>query len=67
MRIRANELAAGDVIQLNDWRLHVVAVVQEVGTAVLTAELDFLIHFTGQDLVQLCGRDRPVALDARSA
>jgi len=56
MRIRASELTVGDVMELNDWRLHVLAVEREVGTAVLTAEFDFLLHFTGDDLVKVCGR-----------
>ena len=56
MRIRASELTVGDVMQLNDWQLHVLAIEREVGTAVLTAEFDFLLHFTGADLVQVRGR-----------
>jgi len=56
MRIRASELTVGDVIKLNDWQLHVLAVEREVGTAVLTAEFDFLLHFTAGDLVKVCAR-----------
>jgi hypothetical protein len=53
MRVLARELAVGDVIRLNDWRLHVVAVEHDIATAVATAEFDFLLHFTRTDPVDL--------------
>jgi hypothetical protein len=63
MRIPARELAVGDVIRVNDWRLHVVAVEHDLATAVLTAEFDFLLHFTRTDPVDLVGKvhDRSAA------
>jgi hypothetical protein len=46
MRIQACELSVGDVLLLNDWHLHVTRVERDRSTAVLTAEFDFLLHFT---------------------
>jgi hypothetical protein len=56
MRVPARELAVGDVIRINDWRLHVVAVEHEIATAVLTAEFDFLLHFARTDSVDVIGK-----------
>ncbi len=53
MKIRAGNLTPGDVLQLNDWRLHILKVEQDVGIAVLTSELDFLLHFTRHDVVNI--------------
>ena len=53
MKIPANQLAAGDILHVNDWRLHVIAVERDLGTAVLTAEFDFLLHFTRDDSVDV--------------
>lgn len=53
MKIPARELAIGDIFKVNDWQLHVLAVEREVATAVRTAEFDFLLHFTGDDLVDV--------------
>jgi hypothetical protein len=53
MKIPARELAIGDTFWVNDWQLHVLAVEREVATAVLTAEFDFLLHFTSDDLVDV--------------
>ncbi|MDT4894860.1 MAG: hypothetical protein QOE97_3895 [Pseudonocardiales bacterium] len=58
MRIPARDLAVGDVIRLNDWRLHVTAVEHEVATAVLTAEFDFLLHFARHDSVDVISEVR---------
>jgi hypothetical protein len=44
MKIPARQLAVGDILCVNDWRLHVVAVAREIGTVALTAEFDFLLH-----------------------
>jgi hypothetical protein len=57
MKIRAGDLTTGDVLHLNDWRLHVLAVEPEVAVAVLTAEFDFLLHFARHDVVNV-ERDR---------
>ena len=57
MKIRASDLTSGDVLQLNGWRLHVLTVQHDVGTAVRTAEFDFLLHFTSDDEVHVRGRD----------
>ncbi len=53
MRIHAGDLATGDVLTLNDWRLHVIAVEHDHAVGVLTAEFDFLIHFRKDDLVDV--------------
>jgi hypothetical protein len=58
MRVPAQELAVGDVIRLNDRRLHVVAVEHDIATAVLTAEFDFLLHFARTDTVDVVGEVR---------
>jgi hypothetical protein len=57
MKIRAGDLTTGDVLQLNDWRLHVLAVEQDAAIAVLTAEFEFLLHFARHDVVEV-ERDR---------
>ena len=46
MKIPAGQLATGDILHVNDWHLHVIAVERDLGAAVLTAEFDFLLHFT---------------------
>ena len=51
MRIRARDLAVGDVLYINDWHLHVITIERERAMAVLTAEFAFLIHFAQEDLV----------------
>ena len=53
MKIPARQLAIGDTLCINDWQLHVIAVECEIGTAVLTAEFDFLLHFTRDDTVDV--------------
>ena len=53
MKITVRELATGDVIRVNDWQLHVVAVEHDIATAVLTAEFGFLIHFNRDDCVDV--------------
>jgi hypothetical protein len=67
MRIPARELAVGDVIRLNDWRLHVVAVEHDLATAVLTAEFDFLLHFTRTDPVDVVAEVHDPSAAARRA
>jgi hypothetical protein len=58
MWIPARELSAGDVVRIHDWRLHVVAVDNDLGTAVLTAEFDFLLHFARHETVEVEHRSR---------
>jgi len=53
MKIPARQLAVGDILRVNDRRLHVVAVEREIGTVVLTAEFDFLLHFTRDDMIDV--------------
>ncbi|HEY3087843.1 MAG TPA: hypothetical protein VGJ59_07255 [Jatrophihabitantaceae bacterium] len=53
MKIPARHLTIGDTLRVNDWHLHVVAVECEIGTAVLTAEFNFLLHFTCDDTVDV--------------
>jgi hypothetical protein len=51
MKIRAQDLQAGDVVVLHDWNLHVVHVERDLAVAVLVEEFDFLIHFLRNELV----------------
>jgi hypothetical protein len=51
--IPARDVAVGDVLRINDWRLHVVGVERDFATAVLTAEFGFLLHFTHDDVVDV--------------
>lgn len=53
MRIHAEDLTAGDILVLHDWRLHVVEVVHDRAIAVLTAEFNFLLHFVRNEVVQV--------------
>jgi hypothetical protein len=53
MMIPARQLAIGDILRVNDWHLHVIAVEREIGIAVLTAEFDFPLHFSGDDMVDI--------------
>ncbi|HEY3715722.1 MAG TPA: hypothetical protein VGL39_14450 [Jatrophihabitantaceae bacterium] len=55
MRIPARHLVVGDVLRINDWRLHVVAVEHDRATAVLTSEFEFLLHYTRDDSVDVVG------------
>lgn len=56
MKIPARQVAIGDILRVNDWHLHVVGVECEIGTAVLTAEFNFLLHFTRDDTVDVITR-----------
>lgn len=56
MRIPARDLVVGDVLDLNDWHLHVINIERDLGMAVLTAEFAFLIHFAQEDLVTVQAR-----------
>jgi hypothetical protein len=56
VRIDPGHLLSGDVLHLHDWRLHIVAVEHDRGTAVLTEEFDFLLHFARHEAVEV---DRP--------
>jgi len=59
MRVRARDLVIGDVLRINDWRLNVTAVEHDRATAVLTAELEFLLDFTRDDSVDVVGDVQP--------
>jgi glycogen synthase len=56
MRIRARDLAVGDIVHINDWHLHVIHIERDRATAVLTAEFAFLIHFAQEDLLTVQAR-----------
>jgi hypothetical protein len=58
MRIHAIDLAVGDVLTLNDWRLHVTAVEHDRAVAVLTAEFDFMLHFLNDQIVDVAANRR---------
>lgn len=53
MKVSVRELTVGDILLLNDWRLHVIAVEHDTATAVLTAEFGFLLHFTRHETVDI--------------
>ena len=55
-RIPARYLAVGDVLHVNDWRLHVIHIECDQAMAVLTAEFSFLIHFAYEDLLTIQAR-----------
>jgi hypothetical protein len=70
MKIPVRELTVGDILRLNDWQVHVIAVDHDLATAVLTSEFGFLLHFTRDETVDIVGdlvreprrrdtRDRP--------
>lgn len=56
MWVHARDLAVGDILELNDWLLHVTWVDRDAAVAVLTAELGFLIHFDREDVVTVQAR-----------
>jgi hypothetical protein len=51
MRIHARDLAVGNILQVNDWQLHILRIERDNAVAVLTAEFGFLIHFGRDDFV----------------
>jgi hypothetical protein len=53
MKIRAQDLQAGDVVAMHDWNLHVIHVERDRAVAVLTAEFGFPIHFLLDELVSV--------------
>jgi hypothetical protein len=55
MKIPVRELTVGDILRLNDWQLHVIAVEHDIATAVLTTEFGFLLHFTRDQTVDILG------------
>lgn len=61
MTIAAHALDVGDVIRLHDWILHVVAAEHDVGTAVLTAEFDFLLHFDRDEPIEVLSSPHTVS------
>jgi hypothetical protein len=56
MRIPAGDLAVGDVLHINDWRLHVIHIERGEAVGVLTEEFAFLIRFGYQDLLTVQAR-----------
>jgi hypothetical protein len=50
-KIPARNLAVGDIVHINHWRLHVIQIERDQAMAVLTAEFAFLIHFAYEDLL----------------
>lgn len=53
MNIRAHNLAAGDVLAMHDWKLHVLRVERDRSVAVVTAEFPFPLHFPPNDVVNV--------------
>ena len=51
MRIHARDLAVGDTVLVNDWRLHIIRIERDDAVAVRTIEFGFLIHFRQDDFV----------------
>jgi glycogen synthase len=60
MRICARDLAVGDILQVNDWQLHIVRVECENAVAVVTAEFAFVIHFGQHEFVTVHARAEAV-------
>jgi hypothetical protein len=56
MKVPVRELTVGDILRVNDWQLHVIAVEHDAATAVLTSELGFLLHFTRDEIVDIRGK-----------
>lgn len=56
MRIHARDIAVGDILQINDWQLHIVRIERDNAIAVLTAEFRFLIHLGQDDLLTVQAR-----------
>lgn len=44
IRKRGAEVEAGDILKVNDWKLHVRKVDHENATAVVVAEFNFILH-----------------------
>src|SRR5262249_4196749 len=53
MNIPARHLPIGAPLSVNACQLHAIAVECDIGPAVLTAEFDFLLHFTRDDIVDV--------------
>jgi glycogen synthase len=53
MRIHARDLTVGDIIQVNDWHLHVTSVERATATAIVTTEVSFPIHFADDEFVTI--------------
>jgi hypothetical protein len=53
MRIRAEDLAVGDMLVLHDWNLHIIEVERGRAVSVLTAEFGFLLHFLRNEAVDV--------------
>jgi hypothetical protein len=53
VKIRVEDLQAGDVLVLIDWNLHVISVESDGAVAVFTAEFDSPIHFLRDERVNV--------------
>jgi hypothetical protein len=53
MRIHARDITAGDIVQVNDWHLHVTRIEHALATTIITTEFDFPIRFGDNDLVTI--------------
>jgi hypothetical protein len=53
VRVRAQDLAVGDILALNDWNLHIIGVERDGAVSVCTAEFDFLIHFLPDEVLSI--------------
>jgi hypothetical protein len=53
LSIRAQDLAVGDILALNDWNVHVIGVERDRAVGILTAEFDFLIHFLPDEVLSI--------------
>jgi hypothetical protein len=56
MRIHAKDLAAGDILVLHDWNLHIIEVEGDRAVTVLTVEFGFLLHFRRNEAVDVLER-----------
>lgn len=53
MKIRSQDLAVGDILEINGWNLHVIGVDRDRAVAILTTEFNFLIHFPRDEVVSI--------------
>jgi hypothetical protein len=53
MKILSQDLAVGDILEINGWNLHVIGVDRDRAVAILTAEFNFLIHIPRDKVVSI--------------
>jgi hypothetical protein len=51
MRIHARDMAARDILEVNDWRLHITGIERDNAVALRTVKFAFVIHLGQDELV----------------